>query len=317
MIKHLRLVGALATLALSALAVGVAPVGAGTTGAMAAYECGVFDGLASLTGGEALARDGGGRREPSLDEPVAKLGDVGLDPIPGFDVTIPVYFHVIAPTADSPANVTQAQIDAQIAALNLAFSGFYDNDGDSIDSGFTFELVEVTRTIDPEWYEAPIGSHVEREMKRALNEGGLGALNYYSSTAEDYLGWAYFPGLTRPREYLDGVVVDWESMPGTSTRYAGAYDLGFTAVHEVGHWLGLDHTFYRGCSAKGDEVQDTEPMKEPTNGCPEGKDTCPNDAGLDPIHNFMDYSYDACYFEFTTGQVARMHAHWVAFRDGG
>ena len=171
--------------------------------------------------------------------------------------------------------MTQAQIDAQLMALNLAFSGFYDNDGNSIDSGFRFVLAGVTRTFDPAWYDAQIGSNTEREMKRALTQGGLGALNYYSSTAEDYLGWAYLPGLTRPREYLDGVVVDWESMPGTSTRYEDRYDLGFTAVHEVGHWLGLDHTFYRGCSAKGDDVQDTEPMKEPTNGCPAGKDTCP------------------------------------------
>ena len=316
MIKQLRLAGAVATLALSALVVAVAPVGAGTTGATAAFDCSVFDGLASLTGGEALGRDDGGRREPSLDEPVNKLGDVGLTPIPGFAATIPVYFHVIAPSASSPANVTRAQIDAQLMALNLAFSGFYDDDGNSIDSGFRFVLAGVTRTFDPAWYDAQIGSHTEREMKRALSQGGLGALNYYSSSAEDYLGWAYLPGLTRPREYLDGVVVDWESMPGTSTRYEDRYDLGFTAVHEVGHWLGLDHTFYRGCSAKGDDVQDTEPMKEPTSGCPAGKDTCPNDPGVDPIHNFMDYSYDACYFEFTTGQVARMQAHWVAFRDG-
>jgi len=314
MVTQLRLIGAVVAAALAALTVAVTPVGAGTTTSLGAFECGVFDGLASLTSGGSLARDAHGRREPSLDEPVNKLGDVGLNPIPGFDVTIPVYFHVITDGAEGA--VTQPQIDAQIMALNLAFSGSYDNDGDSIDSGFRFELADITRTDKAEWFNAQIGSHTEREMKRALNEGGLGALNYYSSTAEDYLGWAYLPGLTRPRAYLDGVVVDWESMPDTSTRYADRYDLGFTAVHEVGHWLGLDHTFYRGCSAKGDEVQDTPPMKEPTSGCPAGKDTCPNDPGPDPIHNFMDYSYDACYFEFTTGQVARMQAHWVAFRSG-
>ena len=308
------LAGAAVAAALAALAVAAMPANAGTT-ATASLDCGVFDGLAALTSG-ASARDGAGRREPSLDEPVAKLGDVGLTPIPGFDVTIPVWFHVIAPSESSPANVSQSEIDEQLTALNLAFSGFYDSDGDSIDSGFRFELAGVTRTFNPEWYEAPIGSNVEREMKRSLTRDAPTALNYYSNTAEDYLGWAYLPGLTRPRTYLDGVVVDWESMVGTSDAYEGQYDLGFTAVHEVGHWLGLDHTFYRGCSAKGDEVQDTPPMKVPTSGCPAGKDTCPNDAGLDPIHNFLDYSFVWCYFEFTTGQVARMQAHWVAFRDG-
>ena len=105
--------------------------------------------------------------------------------------------------------------------------------------------------------------------------------------------------------FLDGIVVDWESMPHTSTRYAGAYDLGLTAVHEAGHWLGLEHTFFGGCNAKGDFVDDTPPMRVPTSGCPLGKDTCP-EPGLDPIHNYMDYSYDSCYFEFTAGQAQRM-----------
>ncbi len=52
------------------------------------------------------------------------------------------------------------------------------------------------------------------------------ALNIYATEADAYLGWAYFPNLSDSRLYLDGIVVDWESMPGTSTRYAGVYDLG-------------------------------------------------------------------------------------------
>ena len=78
-------------------------------------------------------------------------------------------------------------------------------------------------------------------------------------------------------------------MPGTSDTYAGRYDLGQTLTHEVGHWLNLEHTFFGGCNAKGDFVDDTPAMKVPTSGCPEGKDTC-SEPGLDPIHNYMDYS---------------------------
>jgi hypothetical protein len=64
-------------------------------------------------------------------------------------------------------------------------------------------------------------------------------------------------------------------------------------------------------------VDDTPAMNAPTSGCPAGKDTC-KEPGLDPIHNYMDYSYDSCYDQFTNGQTARMQAQWAEFRaDGG
>jgi hypothetical protein len=66
-----------------------------------------------------------------------------------------------------------------------------------------------------------------------------------------------------------------------------------------------------------------------------GKDTCPNSgvpsgylgigvepygpqgySGPDPIHNFMDYSTDACYEGFTPGQGARMLNIWQIYREG-
>jgi hypothetical protein len=67
------------------------------------------------------------------------------------------------------------------------------------------------------------GSTDEHSMEVALHEGAANALNLYSTTAGPYLGWAYLPDIvTKPRQaYLDGIVIDWESMPGTSTAYAG------------------------------------------------------------------------------------------------
>ena len=63
-----------------------------------------------------------------------------------------------------------------------------------------------------------------------------------------------------------------------------------------------------------DGVDDTPAQRFPTSGCPTGQDSCPTDPGLDPIHNYMDYSFDACYTEFTAGQTQRMRDAWLLYR---
>ncbi len=307
----------LAVGALMALAVTAGPAAAGPGLAQGAAACkavpvdgaGVFDGVGSLLLASVAARGTGiVGREPTLHEtyealPTGAKGKGGKS----FRATVPVWFHVISDGATG--NVTQAQIDDQIRVLNLGFAGFYGG----AKSGFMFSLAGVTRTDNATWYNARAGGDAERDMKRALHRGGFETLNVYSNLAGGYLGYAYLPGLPDSRLYIDGVVLNWESMPGTSTSFAGRYDLGLTLVHEAGHWVNLEHTFFGGCNAKGDFVDDTPAMLVPTSGCPIGKDTCPA-PGLDPIHNFMDYSYDSCYTEFTPGQVARAQDSWLYFR---
>jgi hypothetical protein len=261
----------------------------------------------------AVAGRGGVVREPDLGEvhadlPASAKGKAGKR----FTATIPVYFHVV--TDGAIGNVTNAQIATQIAVLNDTFAG---GEGGAA-TGFSFTLAGVTRTDNAGWFYANPGGTNEHTMKQTLHRGGANALNLYSTTAGDYLGWAYLPDiLTKPGQaYLDGVVFDWASMLGTSTKYAGKYDQGETATHEVGHWLNLEHTFYGGCSAKGDFVDDTPAEKTATDGCPAGKDTCTK-PGVDPIHNYMDYSYDSCYTEFTAGQAQRMRDAWLYYRAAG
>jgi hypothetical protein len=262
--------------------------------------------------GEANLGRGGPIREPDLgqvhaDLPSSAKGRAG----PTFRASVPVYFHVV--TDGATGSLTDAQIAAQMDVLNVTFAG---GEGGAR-TGFSFRLAGVTRTDNADWFYANPGGTNEHTMKRTLRQGGNNALNLYSTTAGAYLGWAYLPDIvTKPGQaYLDGIVVDWESMPGTSTAYAGRFDQGETATHEAGHWLNLEHTFYRGCSAHGDFVDDTPPEKTPTSGCPAGKDTC-SAPGLDPIHNYMDYSFDSCYTEFTAGQTQRMRDSWLLYRAG-
>ena len=308
----------LAAAALAALAVTAGTAAAGGHAAAAgSNECtgweaagsGAFDSLSALTASADTARSAGNvTREPSLNAtyealPDSAKGKGGRK----FKATVPVWFHVVSD--NDLGNVTQAQIDEQMTVLNLAFAGFYGG----VPSGFRFVLAGVTRTNNADWFYGGIGGSAERPMKRALHRGGFETLNIYSTTAGPYLGWAYLPGLPDSQLYLDGIVSDWAAMPGTSTEYAGQYDLGLTLVHEAGHWVNLEHTFFGGCNAKGDFVDDTPAMSVPTRGCPEGKDTCP-EPGLDPIHNYMDYSFDSCYNQFTAGQVARAQDAWLYFR---
>jgi hypothetical protein len=106
------------------------------------------------------------------------------------------------------------------------------------------------------------------------------------------------------------VVIHFGSMPGGHIKN---FNLGHTATHEVGHYLGLAHTFDQGCDGHGDYIDDTPAMSVPTSGCPLGKDTCP-EPGVDPIHNFMDYSWDSCYSEFTPDQATRMQQQYLFWR---
>ena len=162
-------------------------------------------------------------------------------------------------------------------------------------------------------------------MKAQLRVGGTEALNIYTTNGDIYLGWATFPHDAKHFPEYDGVVLYWATLPGTGFEFPVdpasepdgviSYDQGDTGTHEIGHWLGLYHTFESGCGRNGDRIADTPAEAEPQFFCAQ-RDSCSGKKypGLDPITNFMDYVDDACMVEFTSDQDRRMGKQWKAYR---
>ncbi len=225
--------------------------------------------------------------------------------------TVPVHLHVLG--GRDWRGPSKARVLEQVTIMQDAYDG--DQSAESATAGVTFLVKSFERVRSQRWLTASAYDRASREMKRKLHKGGRAALNVYftkpraDSVGGFILGWSTWPWEVARSPKQDGVVINVSSLPGGS---ATGYNRGDTAVHEVGHWLGLFHTFQGGCS-NDDRVVDTPAERKPSYGCREGRDTCTAD-GLDPIHNFMDYSLDDCMDRFTDGQVSRTNDMWLAFR---
>jgi hypothetical protein len=219
--------------------------------------------------------------------------------------TINVYFHTI--TNGTHGNVPDSQINDQIDVLNAAYKS----------GGWKFVLKEKDVTNNDSWFTMQPSTPAEKNCKETLRKGSADDLNLYSANiGGGLLGWATFPKDYAKSPLMDGVVVLYTSFPGGS---ATNYNEGDTGTHEVGHWMGLYHTFQGGCReiGGGDGVADTPSEKEANYGTPpESTDSCPDSPGKDPIHNFMDYVYDKWMWEFTSGQFSRAQSEWNAYRSG-
>ena len=225
---------------------------------------------------------------------------------------VKVAAHVIR--SKNKGGISVAKLRRQIHALNHGYAGVQKQGG--ANTQVRFKMVHHTLTYNRAWYTKMVpGSKQEKAAKHALHEGGAKTLNLYfmGNTASGLLGWSTFPQWYQRAPKMDGVVILDGSIPGG---YAVPYDQGKTATHEVGHWLGLYHTFQGGCGPSGDLVTDTPAEASPNFGCPKVRNTCVA-PGNDPVHNYMDYSTDRCMYQFTRGQKNRITLNWFAFRNGG
>ncbi|KAL7926728.1 hypothetical protein ACQKWADRAFT_328387 [Trichoderma austrokoningii] len=220
------------------------------------------------------------------------------------EVQINVYMHIVASSQDpGDGNLSDQDVTNQFQVLKTDFEP----------TGIMFNLKSIDRTVNATWANnTDLG-----RMWYYLRNGSYSDLNlWFIPTLEQY-GYCTVPATgdtLRYAIYQDGCTIRSDTVPGGR---ANNYNLGKTVTHEVGHWLGLLHTFQGGCTGPGDYIDDTPAQASPSFGCPEGRDSCPKQPGLDPIHNYMDYSYDACYNEFTPGQTDRMVRVWDAYRAWG
>lgn len=250
-------------------------------------------------------------------------------------IYIPVVFHIIHD--DSLQNISQAQIMDQIRILNEDFRRTVGTPGFSSDAASTDMQIEFRLAqYDPNGNKSDGIIRIKSALTGNADDA-VKALSYWNSDkylnvwvvknikdnnpATMTLGYAQFPWDRASRPTTDGVVVRADVV-GT-VGIGLAKHAGRTLTHEVGHWLGLLHTFQGGCSGgtncatQGDGVCDTPPVESASNGCPVGKNSCTFDSPdlPDMVRNYMDYSDGTCQNTYTAGQKTRVYGSLASYRN--
>ncbi len=243
-----------------------------------------------------------------------------------FIIRIPVVIHILY--NDASQNIADEQVTSQIEALNRDFRRL---NADTLNTPSTFKSLAADVKI--EFFLAkvdPKGKATTGVVRKATSvkywqmddkikytaEGGDDAwdshsyLNIWVGYTRSLLGYSSVVGAPAEK---DGIVINNTAF-GT-LGISGEYNKGRTAVHEVGHWLGLKHIW--GDAQCGDDgVDDTPKQNGYTSSCPTGIKTssCNTAEGGDMYMNYMDFTNDACLNLFTKGQRERMRS---LFDEGG
>ena len=234
-------------------------------------------------------------------------------------ITIPVVFHILYHTPEE--NISEAIIMEQLKIINDCFRR---QNADTTNTPARFKAVAADCEVefklaisDPRRRSTsgivrkytPIRSWVDDDKMKFSASMGADAwdaksyLNIWVCNMERMAGYASLPGSDPAK---DGVVLSFYAFG--ANYYGGGYDRGKTAVHEIGHWLNLKHTW--GDDMCGDDgVSDTPKQAFYSSGCPSGTPvSCGNNPNGDMYMNYMDFTDDACTNLFTIGQANRMRA---------
>ena len=257
-------------------------------------------------------------------------------PVPHSVVTIPVVFHIVWQT--SSQNLPDACLADQIASLNRDFRKLNSDitkapsQFQSIAADVEFEFCLASK--DPQGNPT---SGIERKQTTSTfgvndnikftSSGGMpiwDCKKYLNIWVGEIGSVGGFSPKGCSSSSTDGVVIHWAEVGNCDKITNG--DQGRTVVHEVGHWMGLSHTFQGGCSGMtssdcasgGDLVCDTPPVAQQSfsSNCSSQPNTCsesPNQ--IDMIWNHMDYTHPACKVLFTNGQKALMYASTSSCRS--
>jgi len=252
-------------------------------------------------------------------------------------IRIPVVVHIVHNNVTGTAggrdnsNITDEQIKEQIRVLNEDYrrkSGTRgaNNNPVGADTGIEFFLVPngITRHLYTQKSTFDIFSD-DQLLADITFQDDKGAwptdryLNIWVSRfSNNYLGIAQFPSVTGVpgldnsnslQERTDGVFIDFRVFGIGSAVTSRLYNLGRTTTHEIGHWLGLVHTW--GDTNCGDDYCADTPRCEAgnqTNNCGPVFSNCGGVRTRNMTENFLDYSPDSCMNIFTQNQADRMLA---------
>ena len=195
--------------------------------------------------------------------------------------------------------------------LNRAFAGG-DDASDGTDTRMRFRTKKTVYVSDPSF---DTSGHCKTENYLEIAEytpSDTSVVHVFICTDQQYIGWSYLPSSTREGSKQSMVVIHPDTIPGGKMQNR---NLGYTLVHELGHYFNLKHTFTRNsCGRMDDGCGDTPAQSTPNMACSVNRDSCPHDTGKDPVWSYMDYSYDHCYSRFSPCQVGRIRASLEYFR---